>query len=135
MNKISFEEAGSLLVTFHAEEGVEAGQAVKVSKNGTVGPCQAGDLFCGIAVTCRNGAAGVQVQGFVQVPVTLPVALGWTRLVADGKGGVMVPVEESGSDGQQELEEQAATAAELAQGVSALVVDVDTVGKTAVICL
>ena len=131
MNRISFEEAGSLLVTFHADSGVEAGQVVKVSANGTVAPCEEGELFCGVAVSCRNGAAGVQVQGFVQVPVTLPIALGWSRLVADGSGGVMAAGEEEDDAGTS----QQAAAAAPAQGVCALVVDVDTAGKRAVICL
>lgn len=117
MSKISFEDIGSLLVTFHADTGVQEGQVVKVSKNGTVAPCQNGDLFCGLAATCKNGLSGVQVQGFAQVPVTLPVGLGQVCLVADGQGGVRAAGE--GDTGS----------------VTALVVDVDTVGKTAVVCL
>ena len=113
MNKVSFEQVGSLMVTFFAEEGVKDGQVVKVSANGTVAPCAQGDSFCGVAGVCRNGAVGVQVDGFVKVAATLPLSLGRVALVADGKGGVMA------GEG----------------GVWSLVVDVDTVAKTAVICL
>ena len=113
MNKVSFEQAGSLMVTFFAEDGVQDGHVVKVSANGTVAPCAQGDSFCGVAGAVRNGAVGVQVDGFVKVAATLPLELGKVGLVADGKGGVM-----AGED-----------------GVCALVVDVDTVANTAVICL
>ena len=78
MNKVSFEEIGSLLVTFYAAEGVKAGEVVKVSSNGTVAPCDEDDLFCGVAVSCEDGVAGVQVDGFARVPVTLPMSVGRT---------------------------------------------------------
>ena len=113
MSKISFEDIGSLMATFYADEGAGDSQVVKMTGNGTVGPCNAGDAFCGVAGTPRNGAVGVQVGGFVKVSATLPLSVGKVGLVADGKGGVM-----AGED-----------------GITALVVDVDTVANTAVICL
>lgn len=113
MNKVSFEEMGSRLVTFFAEEGVQDGQVVKVVSNGTVAPCEEGDMFCGVAGESRNGTVGVQVDGFVKVAATLPLSVGWVSLVADGSGGV-----KTGED-----------------GVAALVVDVDETNGTAVICL
>jgi len=113
MNKISFEDVGCLMATFFAQEGVEDGQVVKMTANATVGPCQAGEDFCGVAGMPRNGAVSVQVGGFVKVPVTLPVNVGRVGLAADGNGGVMASEE----------------------GTAVLVVDVDTVAKTAVICL
>lgn len=113
MSKISFEDIGNLMATFYADEGVQNGHVVKLTGNGTVGPCSAGDAFCGVAGAPRNRTVGVQVDGFVKVAATLPLSVGKTSLVADGNGGV-----KSGTS-----------------GVTALVVDVDTVEKTAVICL
>lgn len=113
MSKISFEDIGSLIVTFDAQEGVQAGQVVKVTGNGTVGPCQQGDAFCGVAGSVKNGAAAVQVAGFVEVAATLPLQLGNVKLAANGTGGVK----------------------EAQDGVSAIVVEVDEVGSKAVICL
>ena len=113
MSKISFEDIGNLMATFYAEEGVQDGQVVKMTGNGTVGPCGAGDLFCGVAGTPRAGIAGVQVGGFVKVPATMPLSVGMIGLVADGKGGV-----KTGEN-----------------GTAVLVVDVDTAENTAVICL
>ena len=112
MSKISFEDIGGLRVTFRADEGVQDGQVVKMTGNGTVGPCGEGDVFCGVAGMPRNGAVGVQVGGFVKVAASLPLSVGKVGLVADGKGGVMA-----------------------GDGIAALVADVDTVEKTAVICL
>ena len=112
MSKISFEDIGSLMATFHADDGVQDGQVVKMTGNGTVGPCDEGDIFCGVAGMPRNGAVGVQVGGFVKVAATLPLSVGKVGLVADGKGGVKA-----------------------GDGSAVLVADVDTAEKTAVICL
>ena len=90
MSKISFEDIGAVTATFAAGEGVEGGQVVKVTGNGTVGPCAAGDAFCGVALEPRKGAAAVQVKGFVTVSCTGDLALGWTALAADGQGGVVL---------------------------------------------
>lgn len=112
MNKISFDDIGNVMATFYADQGVEDGQVVKVTANGTVGPCEQGDAFCGVAGQVRKGAVAVQVGGFMQVNITGQVGLGHVKLAADGKGGVQ--------------------AAE--DGVQALVVQVEQDGK-AVICL
>lgn len=112
MSKISFEDIGNLMATFYADEGVQDSQVVKMTGNGTVGPCAAGDAFCGVAGTPRSGAVGVQVGGFVKVAATLPLSVGKVGLVADGNGGVKA-----------------------GDGITALVVDVDTAENTVVICL
>lgn len=88
MSKFSFEDIGAVVATFGAEEGVTGGQVVKVSANGTVAPCAAGDAFCGVALEPRKGGAAVQVKGFVTVSCTGGLALGWATLAADGNGGV-----------------------------------------------
>ena len=72
------------------------------------------DAFAGQAQSVRGGFAGVQVKGFLTLPITGSVALGRVSLAADGTGGV-----------------QAATTG----GVTALVVSVDAAAKTAVVCL
>ena len=110
MNKVSFEEIGAVAATFFAQKEVKAGQVVKMTGNGQVGPCSAGDKFCGVALSNENGCAGVQVKGFCPVAVTGSIDLGWNALAADG-------AEESPS------------------GVECLVVSTDTAGKRAVICL
>ena len=68
--------------------GVKGGQVVKVTEDGTVGPCADGDAFCGVALAGRRGFCAVQVKGFLTVPITSPVSLGQAALAADGKGGV-----------------------------------------------
>jgi len=113
MNNRMFEDAGNLLVSFRTDRDVSAGQVVKVIGNGTVVPCQAGDLFCGVVGRSRGDHVGVQVDGFARLAVTLPLKPGRTELVADGKGGVMAGK----------------------KGVEALVMDVDNVAGTAMICL
>ena len=84
---VSFEEIGRLAVTF-AQDGCENGQVCKVSANGTVAPCAAGDKFCGVVEGVRGGVAGVQVAGFATVTVSGNLNLGYVNLCADGNGGV-----------------------------------------------
>ena len=88
MSKISFEDIGAVVATFAAEEGIGGGQVVKVTGEGTVGPCGDGDAFCGMAFQPRKGMAAVQVKGFLTVSTTGTLTLGWVNLAADGKGGV-----------------------------------------------
>ena len=84
---VSFEEIGRLAVTF-AQTGCEGGQVCKVSGNGAVAPCGAGERFCGVVESVRGGVAAVQVAGFVTVSVTGSLNVGYVNLCADGQGGV-----------------------------------------------
>lgn len=88
--KVSFEDIGQVLATCQAGEGVAQGDVVKMSANGTVVGCAAGERFCGVAVSpTRGGCAAVQVKGFVTVPCTdSKVVPGWVALTADGDKGV-----------------------------------------------
>lgn len=111
---ISFEGVGQVCATFLGSKLAE-GQVVKMAGNGTVGACSAGDLFCGVALCCKDDACTVQVGGFVSVAYsgTAP-AVGWSSLAADGNGGVK-------------------TAA--SGGMAYLVTDVDTTAETVTIML
>lgn len=91
------------------------GELVKVSANGTVAACAAGDDFCGMVLSVGRGgdACAVALGGMVTAGYTVPAegaapALGWSGLSADGEGGVQAD----------------------ADGSTYLVVDVDTTAKT-----
>lgn len=127
MSKFSFEDIGAVAATFAAGDGVKGGQVVKVSDNGTAAACADGEAFCGVAMEPRKGGAAVQVKGFVTVPYTGALAVGWAELVADGQGGVR-PAAAAATDSQ------GAVTGTAEQGVTALVVSVDGDG-TAVLCL
>ena len=106
---ISFEAIGERMVTFAAGSGLKAGKICKVTANGTVGPCEEDDSFCGVVSAIRDGAASVVMGGYVEMSYagdTAP-ALGYSVLAAD-ENGEIVP----------------ATA-----GRTCLVVHVDTAGK------
>ena len=45
MSRISFEGIGEVAATFACGEGVKAGQVVKLTGDGTVGPCGDGERF------------------------------------------------------------------------------------------
>ncbi len=86
---VSFEGIGEVMATFYAQDGVERGQVVKVNGESSVSVCAAGERFDGVAVSARDGFAGVQVGGFAELPCEdSTVAVGRVSLTADGKGGV-----------------------------------------------
>ena len=111
---VSFNGIGEKLVTF-AGDGAKKGDVVKVSGEGTVAPCGAGDAFDGVAVLADDGFAGVLLRGFADVSYSgADPAVGHNSLSADGSGGVRV----DGSGGRDFL-----------------TVAVDTVNKTATILM
>ena len=67
---------------------------MKVSANGTVAKCTAGNGFCGVvrAIAHDGKACTVQLGGLAEVKYsgTAP-AVGYAELVADGTGGVSKP--------------------------------------------
>ena len=95
----SFEGIGQWAATF-ACNGVQAGQAVKISGGGTVAACADEEDFCGVVLTAgRDGKACTVALGGVVTAgwsgETAPTA-GWCILSADGAGGVCVG--ETGTD-------------------------------------
>ena len=82
---ISYEGIGEWCATFVCG-AVSEGDIVKVSANGTVGKCTAGDGFCGVvrAVAHDGKACTVQLGGLASVKYsgTAP-AVGYAELMAD----------------------------------------------------
>lgn len=109
---ISYQGLGQRCATF-AGEDMRDGALVKVSANGTVAACAAGDAPVGVVVAAsRDGeACTVQLGGFVTVKYSGAPTLGYCAVVADGAGGV----------------KNAETAAE---GRTVLVVEKDTAAGT-----
>ena len=122
--KLSYEGIGQWAATFACGDAAE-GEIVKISGNGAVSACTAGDDFCGMVLSVgRDGEACAVALGGIRpkMPMrldrpmyraTVPSqgaapALGWTALSADGSGGVQAD----------------------ADGRSFLVVDVDTSAET-----
>ena len=114
--QLSYERIGQWAATFAASQ-VSEGEMVKVSGNGTVVACAAGDGFCGMVLSVSRGgdACTVALGGMVTAGYSgsSAPAVGWSGLAADGSGGV-----------------KASSA-----GRSYLVVDVDTSGKTVTFAL
>ena len=57
---VSFNGVGQVCATFLGEKLAE-GHVVKLTGNGTVGECAAGDAFCGVTTHCCGDACTVQV--------------------------------------------------------------------------
>ena len=88
---ISIKGYGENTATFGTQGLVCVSHPVKMTGNLTVGPCENGDDFSGVAVNVRNEYAGVQLAGYTEVSYsgTAPVC-GYCPLAADGRGGVAV---------------------------------------------
>jgi hypothetical protein len=113
--KISLNGFQENVATFEAGSGVTAGMPVKMTGNGVVGACADEDVFCGVAVSVREGFSAVQLGGYIRVPysgTTVPV-VGYQTLSATADGKVQVS----------------------ATGRSILVTDVDTAAKVCGIIL
>ena len=88
---ISFEAIGQKMVTFAAGTGLAEGKVCKISANGTVGPCSE-EGFCGVVSPILGGAAGVSLEGYVELSYAGSTApsLGYAILTTD-KAGEVVP--------------------------------------------
>lgn len=96
--KVSFNGIGECVVTFETDSEGLLGKVVKMSGNGTVSQCQAGDLFCGVAVSGGTGIVGVQIGGYIRVPFSgVTPDVGYQSLCADGAGGVKLAADEGRS--------------------------------------
>ena len=113
MKKLGYEGIGEVVVTVAVSEEMERGTPVCMEGNGAVRPCQADEMFCGVALGRRGEFGAVQVKGFVTVPYSGELAVGWAALAADGDGGVC----------------------KSESGLKYLIMEVDEDEYTAVICL
>ena len=76
---VSFAGFGENIATFETAAAIPAGTPVKMSANGTVAACAAGDAFIGIAVSQRGDFVGVQLKGYRNAAVTGSIPVGWAR--------------------------------------------------------
>lgn len=103
---VNFNGYGEQVTTFIADDTLtQPGVPVAVSDNGTVKPCDENENFCGVCVGVRNGYAAVQTAGFVTMPATAKIGVGYQKLttgaggtVATGAEGRELLVVESGED-------------------------------------
>lgn len=85
-NYQGFEES---VITIEADETLsEAGALVKILENGKAAKCAEGENFCGVSVSVRGGFAGVQLSGYVQLPLSGSCAAGYQKLTAGADGAV-----------------------------------------------
>ena len=88
---VNFNGYGENVLTFIADSGLtEAGVPVKISDDGTVAKCSANDVFCGVCVGVRGGYAAVQLAGYVRMPATARIAVGYKKLAAGSNDTVAV---------------------------------------------
>ena len=78
---VSFDGYHANTVTFEAASGVIVGLPVVMSANGKV--ANATSAFCGVCKSLKNGYAAVQLDGYVRLPYTGSIAVGYKKLVVD----------------------------------------------------
>lgn len=82
--KVSFDGIGEKVITFEAQEGVKEGTMVKLAAAGTVGACAAaGDVPVGVARQVRDGICAVQTEGYMKMPCTTDMTVGFGLLSGD----------------------------------------------------
>ena len=88
---VSFQGFHETAATFDVSGTINEGAPVKLSGNGEVSACSAGDAFCGVALAVRESFATVQLGGYAIVSSTgTAPTVGYNDLAADGAGGVKV---------------------------------------------
>lgn len=65
---VSFEGFKVKALTFTVTEPIAPGTLVRASGDGGVETCTGEDDFCGVVLSCRDGVACVQIEGYVELP-------------------------------------------------------------------
>lgn len=88
MDTISYKGFNVKVLTFDAENGVK-NRPVVLDNNGLLKPAEIDDDFIGICTSFREKCAGVQMQGYIELPYSgEKPSFGYCKLSADGNGGV-----------------------------------------------
>ena len=88
---VNFNGYGENVLTFIADSSLtEPGGFVKMTADGTVGKCSAGDIFCGVCVGLRGGYAAVQLNGYVKMPASAKIEPGYKKLGVNSDGKIAV---------------------------------------------
>lgn len=77
------------VATFEAASGVAAGKPVAMSANNKVQAVTSG-AFCGICIGVKDGIAAVQTGGYIKVPYSGTLTIGFKQLAAASGGKVTV---------------------------------------------
>ena len=86
---VSFSGFGHQVATFEAASGVAAGKPVAVSANNKVQAVTSG-AFCGFCMGVKDGFAAVQTVGYITVPYSGTLTVGYKQLAAAAGGKVTV---------------------------------------------
>lgn len=78
---VSFDGYNANSLTFEAADTVSVGTPVAMSDNGKV--TAASSAFCGVCTALKNGYASVQLDGYVRLPYTGSVTIGYKKLAAE----------------------------------------------------
>ena len=89
MANISYRGFNSNVITIETNGEIGKSTPVTVKSTDLCNAANDGENFVGIAVCQRDNLASVQIEGYVEVKYSGNApATGYTKLCADGKGGV-----------------------------------------------
>lgn len=84
--EINFTGFNENVLTFECASGVAAGNLVTMNASGKVAKAAADSVFIGKCISVRDGYAAVQLSGYVEVPKTGTIDVGYNKLVASSTG-------------------------------------------------
>lgn len=111
---VRFDGYNENTLTFECGGDVKVGSLVRMSGNGVVSECAAGEDFCGVCRAVRDGYACVQLSGYAEIACADGMNVG--RVTMSASDGTTIKPDTAG-------------------GTSRLVLTVDTVNQTAGIIL
>lgn len=87
---ISYNGFNSKVMTFAAGENCKVGNPVTISEDGDVVIPNINNRFIGVCTSLRNGIAGVQVEGYIEMPFTgTAPKMGVNRLTIGSHGEIV----------------------------------------------
>ena len=84
--EINFTGYQENVLTFECESTVKAGDLVSMSASGKVAKTAADGTFIGVCKNVNGGYAAVQTAGYVEMPKSGTVNVGYQKLVAASTG-------------------------------------------------
>lgn len=74
------------VLTFECDSAVEAGDLVSMTASGKVGKAIENSNFIGVCVSTRDGYAAVQLAGYIEMPKSGTMNVGYNKLVTAAQG-------------------------------------------------
>jgi hypothetical protein len=86
---ISLNGYNEQIATFECDANLAKGDLVKITQNLKVAKADTdNDMFCGKAISVRNGFASIQLSGYMEATYSGTISLGFKTVAVDSSGNV-----------------------------------------------